>query len=79
MNEERHGNIANTMLADVPDFLKHLPTYRGYPVPYFVPKDENGIYQLKYASAEKMNSCLAYHKCCVCFNAIMFSKYTKEP
>lgn len=75
MNEERQGNIANTMLADVPDFLKHLPTYRGYPVPYFVPKDKNGIYQLKYASAEKMNSCLAYHKCCVCFKPLTKNDY----
>lgn len=35
-------------MIPIPDFLKHLPTYRGYPVPYFVPKDENGVYQLKY-------------------------------
>lgn len=57
-------------MIPIPDFLKHLPIYRGYPVPYFVPKDENGVYQLKYASAEKMNACLLYHKCCVCFKPL---------
>jgi len=57
-------------MLPIPDFLKHLPVYRGYLVPYFVPKDENGVYQLKYASAEKMNACLAYHKCCVCFKPL---------
>ena len=61
--------------SNVPDFLKHLPVYRGYPVPYFVPKDENGIYQLKYASQEKMNSCLKYQKCCVCFKPLSINDY----
>lgn len=65
----------NNKTIAIPDFLKHLPIYRGYPVPYFVPKDENGIYQLKYASAEKMNSCLAYHKCCVCFKPLTKEDY----
>lgn len=55
---------------DIPEFLKHLPVYRGYPIPYFVPKDENGIFQLKYASQEKMNNCLKYGKCCVCFKPL---------
>ena len=59
----------------IPDFLKHLPTYRGYPVPYFVPKDENGVYQLKYASQEKMNNCLKYQKCCVCFTPLQKGDY----
>jgi len=62
-------------MIQIPDFLKHLPVYRGYPVPYFVPKDENGVYQLKYASAEKMNSCLTYHKCCVCFKPLNKGDY----
>lgn len=63
------------MPIDIPEFLKHLPVYRGYPVPYFVPKDENGVYQLKYASQEKMNSCLLYHKCCVCFKPLIDENY----
>ncbi len=62
-------------LKPVPPFLKHLPTYRGYPVPYFVPKDENGVYQLKYASQEKMNNCISYHKCCVCFKSLTKGEY----
>ena len=60
---------------EVPDFLSHLPTYRGYPVPYFVPKDESGVYQLKYASAEKMNECLTQHKCCICFKPLIKNEY----
>lgn len=60
---------------EVPDFLSHLPTYRGYPVPYFVPKDESGVYQLKYASAEKMNECLDQHKCCICFKPLVKNEY----
>lgn len=59
----------------IPDFLKHLPVHRGYPVPYFVPKDENGVYQLKYASGEKMGNCLKYHKCCVCFKPLVDKDY----
>ena len=61
--------------SQIPAFLTHLPIYRGYPVPYFVPKDENGIWQLKYASAEKMNNCLKYHKCCVCFKPLTKDDY----
>lgn len=63
------------LIGEIPIFLKHLPVYRGYPVPYFVPKDENGVYQLKYASAEKMNNCLSYHKCCVCFKPLANKDY----
>ena len=63
------------MLAAVPIFLAHLPIYRGYPVPYFVPKDENGVYQLKYASQEKMDNCLRYHKCSVCFKPLAKKDY----
>lgn len=59
----------------IPDFLKHLPVYRGYPIPYFVPKDENGIYQLKYADAYKMDSCIKYHKCCICFRPLTQGEY----
>ncbi len=54
------------MKKQIPDFLSHLPVYRGYPVPYFVPKDNNGIFQFKFASGEKMMTCHKYKKCCVC-------------
>jgi hypothetical protein len=63
------------MSLEIPDFLKHLPVHRGYPVPYFVPKDENGVYQLKYGSLEKMQTCLKYHKCCVCFKPLITGQY----
>lgn len=59
----------------IPEFLSHLPVYRGFPIPYFVPKDENGVYQLKYASQEKMEACIRYHKCCICFKHLMFGQY----
>lgn len=59
----------------IPDFLTHLPIYRGYPVPYFVPKDEFGEYQLKYASQQKMDACIKYHKCCICFKPLTKSEY----
>lgn len=65
MNKEIH----------IPDFLKHLPVYRGYPVPYFVPQDENGVYLLKYGSREKMDSCIIHHKCCVCFKPLIKGVY----
>lgn len=61
--------------ADIPDFLSHLPVHRGYPVPYFVPKDKDGVFQLKYASQEKMNLSLKYHKCCVCFKPLVKNDY----
>lgn len=67
--------MKQTSIIQIPDFLKHLPVYRGYPIPYFVPKDENGVYQLKYASVEKMDNCLAYHKCCVCFKPLTKGDY----
>lgn len=60
---------------EIPGFLAHLPVYRGYPVPYFVPKDENGVFQFKYASAQKMNNCVKYHKCCVCFKPLSKGNY----
>lgn len=59
----------------IPDFLKHLPVHRGYPVPYFVPKDETGTYQLKYASQEKMEACIRHGKCCICFKPITKGQY----
>jgi len=63
------------MKIEIPEFLSHLPTYRGYPIPYFVPKDENGVYQLKYASQQKMDACIKYHKCCVCFKPLITGQY----
>lgn len=62
-------------VTTIPAFLSHLPVHRGYPVPYFVPKDENGIYQLKYASQQKMDSCVKYHKCCICFKPLTQGEY----
>lgn len=59
----------------IPDFLSHLSVYRGFPVPYFVPKDENGVFQLKYASPEKMDNCIKYHKCCICFKPLAKEEY----
>lgn len=61
--------------AAIPEFLKHLPVHRGFPVPYFVPMDENGVYQLKYASQKKMDSCIQYHKCCICFKPLVQGEY----
>lgn len=60
---------------EIPSFLSHLPVYRGFPIPYFVPKDENGNYQLKYASGEKMAACFKYHKCCICFKPLEKGEY----
>jgi len=62
-------------MKPIPDFLSHLPVYRGFPIPYFVPKDERGVYQLKYASAQKMEACLKYHKCCICFKPLAVGEY----
>lgn len=62
-------------MTEIPEFLKHLPIHRGYPVPYFVPKDNEGVYQLKYASQEKMESCIKYHKCCICFRPLVVGNY----
>lgn len=59
----------------IPGFLSHLPVYRGYPVPYFVPIDENGVYQFKFASQEKMNACIRYHKYCICFKPLNKKDY----
>jgi hypothetical protein len=59
----------------IPAFLNHLPVHRGYPVPYFVPKDEHGVYQLKYASQKKMDACVKYHKCCICFKPLKQGEY----
>lgn len=67
--------MENSEKTTIPDFLSHLPTYRGYPVPYFVPKDENGVYQLKYASQQKMENCIAYNKCCICFKKLVKGEY----
>lgn len=63
------------MKDQIPDFLSHLPVHRGYPVPYFVPKDEHGVFQLKYASAQKMDSCIKHNKCCVCFKPLKDGEY----
>lgn len=60
---------------EVPSFLSHLPTHRGFPVPYFVPKDEHGVFQLKYASQQKMDACIKYHKCCICFKPLHQKEY----
>lgn len=59
----------------VPEFLSHLPVHRGFPVPYFVPKDEHGTFQLKYASQFKMDACIKYHKCCICFRPLTQGEY----
>jgi len=59
----------------IPKFLHHLPLHRGFPVPYFVPKDEHGVFQLKYASQEKMDACIKYHKCCICFKPLTPGEY----
>lgn len=61
--------------GEIPAFLAHLPVYRGYPVPYFVPKDKDGVFQFKYASQEKMETCVKYHKCCVCFKPLTKGNY----
>lgn len=63
------------MNRDIPEFLRHLPTYRGYPVPYFVPKDKDGVFQFKYASSDKIASCIKYHKCGICFKPLVKGNY----
>lgn len=62
-------------MKPIPEFLSHLPVVRGFPVPYFVPKDKDGVYQLKYADANKMDACIKYHKCCVCFKPLKQGDY----
>lgn len=59
----------------IPSFLSHLPVHRGYPVPYFVPQDDDGNFLFKYASWEKMENCIKYHKCCVCFKPLLQKNY----
>lgn len=59
----------------IPAFLSHLPVYRGFPIPYFVPKMPDGSFQLKYASPEKMDSCIEHHKCCICFKPLVKGEY----
>lgn len=63
------------MQREIPDFLSHLPVHRGYPVPYFVPQDHLGVYQLKYASQQKMEECIRHHRCCVCFQPLEKGEY----
>jgi hypothetical protein len=61
-------------MKPIPKHLEHLPIYRGFPVPYFVPLVE-GKFLFKYADSKKIMSCINYHKCCICFRPLIKGVY----
>ncbi len=59
---------------DIPDFLKHLPIYKGYPVPYFVayrvaPGPDGELIpkpDFRFTDPAKHKACLQHKKCFIC-------------
>lgn len=53
-------------LPPVPARLRHLPVVRGYPVPWFVCRLDDGSYDFRVADARKMAQALREQRCWVC-------------
>jgi hypothetical protein len=63
-------------MIPIPEHLKHLPVYRGFPVPYFVPRGhKEGEFLFKFADKQRILNCVRYHKCCICFKPLFRKRY----
>lgn len=50
----------------LPDKMKNLETYRGFPVPYVILKDNSGVYQFKINDEVKRQKCIDIGLCAIC-------------
>lgn len=53
-------------LPPVPARLLHLPIVRGYPVPYFVAKQDDGTYDFRVADFHKRAIAIKEERCWIC-------------
>lgn len=53
-------------LGVLPWRIRHLPVHRGFPVPWFVENDENGMPDFRYTSMEKWHTAMHDRRCWIC-------------
>jgi hypothetical protein len=54
------------MLVEIPKFLRHLPTFRGYPIPFVQLIGPDGTPDFKVLDHPKLLDCIKRRACSIC-------------
>jgi hypothetical protein len=53
-------------MVEIPKFLRHLPTFRGFPIPFVQLIGPDGTPDFKVLDMEKLHDCIKRRACSIC-------------
>lgn len=63
------------MKVEIPEFLSHLPTFNGMPVPWVILKDNAGNYNFKVNDTGKVLKAIKLNLCAICGKMMGFDRW----